>query len=52
MSVLELMTSMLAFIVLLSAVVLYLWQTPTPQQKPVTLRQPDRVKMRRRRWEM
>jgi len=47
----ELAISALAFIALLSAVMLYLWRTPA-QQQPVTLRQPVRVSTRRGRREV
>jgi hypothetical protein len=42
----EIVTYTLAFIAMLSAVVLYLWHTPA-QHQPVTKRQPARVNKRR-----
>ncbi len=50
---LEIFGYSVAFIALLSAVVLYLWQTPGPKQQPVALRQRQKVSLRPHRglWE-
>ena len=50
---LELFGNIIAFVALLSVVVLYLWQTPVPKRQTVSRQHQQKVSLRPRRslWE-